>query len=203
MGFLNFNLTKKSISDLQIPGLSDIPIITDTPSLGVNGELKGVPRPLTDEITPYARGVLTFMGPEGWGPRIADYPILQKTRLSLSLFYFGAELREHPDGSFRENNPDVKFYSIPYFTSNFRISRNFDIMGDAQFELYLDVSNLFVSKYRNIGGSDYYNDLYNNGNTDKVGSEDAVTDKRILRTQSDDIYRGNYSLFILGMRFLL
>jgi hypothetical protein len=203
MGFINFNLTKKSISDLSIPGLSDIPIITDSPSLGVNGELKGVPRPLTEEITPYARGVLTFMAPQGWGPRIAEYPFLENTRLSFGLYYNGPELREHPDGAFREQHPDVKFYSIPYFSSNLRISRFFNIMGDAQFELYLDISNLLVSKYRNIGGKDYYDDLYNNGNTDKVGSEDAVTNKLILRTQSDDIYRGNYSMFVLGMRFIL
>ena len=115
--------------------------------------------------------------------------------MSLGLFYTGPELREHPDETFRTQNPDVKFYTIPYFTSNLRISKAFNMLSDAQFEIYLDISSLISSKFRNIGGSDYYNDLYNNGNTDKVGSED-VSNPLILRTESDNIYRGNYNVFV-------
>jgi hypothetical protein len=201
-GFFNFNITQKSVSDLSVPGISQIPIITDTPSIGVNGELKGVPRPIVEEITPYGRGVITLSAPENWGPRISNYPILHKTRLSFGLFYSGPQLVNHPDGTFREQHPDVKFYTIPYFSSNLRITRNFNVWANTQFELYLDISNLLVSNYRNIGGKDYYNDLWRNGKTDKVGSED-VSDKRILRTESDNLYRGNYSTYVLGMRLIL
>jgi hypothetical protein len=201
-GYINFNITQKSISDLSVPGISQIPIITDTPTIGVNGELKGVPRPLVEELTPYGRGVITLSAPENWGPRIVNYPILHKTRLSFALFYTGAQLVEHPDGTFRTQHPDVKFYTIPYFSTNMRLSRNFSVWDKTQFELYLDVSNLIVSNYRNIGGKDYYDDLYANGKTDRVGTEE-VSNKLILRTHSDNLYRGNYSTFVLGMRFTL
>ena len=36
-GWLNYNYIKKSVSDLEIPNLSDIPIITDDPNIGRNG----------------------------------------------------------------------------------------------------------------------------------------------------------------------
>ena len=205
-GYINFNITQKSVSDLSVPGISQIPIITDTPTIGVNGELKGVPRPIVEEITPYGRGVITLSAPENWGPRIANYPILHKTRLSMALFYSGPQLVEHPDETFRNQHPDVKFYTIPYFSSNLRLTRNFSLLNRIQLELYLDISNLIVSKYRNIdrniGGKDYYDDLWRNGKTDKVGSEN-VSDQRILRTESDNLYRGNISTYVLGMRLIL
>jgi hypothetical protein len=70
-------------------------------------------------------------------------------------------------------------------------------------QLYLDVSNLWVSKFRSAGtGSvEYYNDLYANGKTDKVGSED-VSNKDILRTESEVLYWGQQRNIILGIRIL-
>ena len=201
-GFLNFNITQKSVSDLQVPSVdSDIPIITDNPSFGINGELRGIPRPVQDEITPYGRGVITLSSPENWGPKIWDYPILHKTSASFALYYRGAQLTEHPDEEFRIQHPDVKFYLIPYFSSNLRLSRNFSVMKNLNFELYLDISNLWVSKYRTAipNRSDYYNDLYANGKTDKVGSEE-VSNQKILRTESDVLYAGQHRTFILGLR---
>jgi outer membrane receptor protein involved in Fe transport len=203
-GYFNFNLTQKSVSDLEVPDISQIPVITDNPAIGINGELRGVPRSLVDEITPYGRGVITFSAPEDWGPRIMGYPILHKTRASFGLFYTGPVLVEHPDGDFRNQNPDVKFYTIPRFSSNLRISRNFDIQNILDFELYLDISNLLVSKYRVAipNSKDYYDDLYANGKTDKVGSED-VSDKTILRTENPVIYAGQNRTYVLGLRLNL
>lgn len=201
-GFFNYNVTQKSVSNLEIPGLSDIPIITDNPTLGVNGELKGVPLPNIPELTPYGRGVITLSAPENWGPRVADYPILHKTRASFSVFYTGPVLVNHPDGSFREQHPDVKFYTIPYLSSNLRITRNINVLKNTNVELYLDIGSIFSTKYRNIGGRDYYDDLFINGKTDKVGSED-VSNKLILRTESKDLYRGKVHTYMLGLRFLL
>jgi outer membrane receptor protein involved in Fe transport len=203
-GFLNFNVTQKSTSDLRVPNISQIPVITDNPSIGLNGELRGVPRPLVSEITPYGRGVITVRTPVNWGPRISDYPIFHKTAFSFGLFYTGARLVQHPDGNFRDQHPDVKFYTIPIFSSNLRISRNFQVTNNSSMELYLDISNLFVTKYRTAipNALDYYDDLYANGKTDRVGT-DEVSDPLILRTENDVLYAGQHRLFILGFRFNL
>ncbi len=203
-GFFNFNITQKSTSDLSVPNISDIPVITDNPSIGINGELRGVPRPLISEITPYGRGVITIRSPENWGPRIADYPILHKTGFSFGLFYRGAMLTRHPDGNFRETHPDVRFYTIPYFSSNLRITRDFHINNVGNMQLFFDISNLFVTKYRVAipNSRDYYDDLYANGKTDRVGSED-VSNPLILRTQSDVLYAGQHRTYVLGFRFNL
>ena len=184
-GYFNFNITQKSISDLRVPNISQIPVITDNPAIGIDGELRGVPRSLVEEITPYGRGVITLRAPEDWGPRVMDYPVLHKTRASFSIFYQGPILKEHPDDDFVDQNPDVKFYTIPYFSSNVRISRSFDIMNTLDFEMYLDISNLWVSKFRStiLKDKDYYDDLYANGKTDRVGSEE-VSNKNILRTET-------------------
>ncbi|MCB9206357.1 MAG: TonB-dependent receptor [Ignavibacteriales bacterium] len=200
-GFFNFNITQKSVSDLEVPDISQIPVITDNPAIGIDGELRGVPRSLVEEITPYGRGVIILSAPDDWGPRISDYPILEKTKASISLFYQGPQLVEHPDGDFRVQHPDVKFYTIPYFSSNLRISRGFDLENILNLELYLDISNLVVSKYRTAipNSKDYYDDLYANGKTDKVGSED-VSDKNILRTESPVLYQGQHRTYILGLR---
>ncbi|MEN8192802.1 MAG: carboxypeptidase-like regulatory domain-containing protein [Bacteroidota bacterium] len=204
-GFLNFNITQKSTSDLRVPNISQIPVITDNPSIGIDGELRGVPRPLISEITPYGRGVITIRTPVNWGPRILDYPILHKTGFSFGLFYRGKEFTDaHLSDSFIDAHPDVKFYKIPYFSSNLRISRNFKISTLGDMELYLDISNLWVSHYRTAipNWMHYYEDLYNNGKTDRVGSED-VADKNVLRTSSDVILAGQHRTYILGFRFNL
>ncbi len=204
-GYFNFSITQKSVSDLRVPpDISQIPIITDNPAIGLNGELRGIPRPLVEEITPYGSGVITLSAPENWGPRVWDYPILHKTRASFGLFYRGKELTEHPEESFRIQRPDVKFYRIPYFSSNLRLSRNFDLEDYFQFELYLDISNLWVTKYRSAipNRKDYYDDLYANGKTDRVGSEE-VSDPNILRTENDVLYSGRHRTYILGLRLML
>ncbi len=203
-GYFNFNITQKSVSDLNVPGISQIPIITDNPAIGINGELRGVPRALIDEITPYGRGVVTFRAPEGWGPKISNYPILNNTSASFSLFYTGPRLVQHPDKNFRKQHPNVKFYTIPFFSSNLRLSRSFDIANMVGFQVYLDISNLWVSKYRTAipNSKDYYDDLYTNGKTDKVGSED-VSNKNILRTESPVLYAGQHRTYVLGVRLNL
>jgi outer membrane receptor protein involved in Fe transport len=203
-GYFNLNITQKSVSDLHVPGISDIPVLTDNPSIGIDGELRGVPRPLLEEITPYGRGIITLSAPENWGPRVWDYPILHKTKASFGLFYTGPQLVEHPDGSFREQHPDVKFYTIPRFSSNLRLSRDITVTDNLNLQLYLDISNLWVSKYRTAipNSRDYYDDLYANGKTDRVGSEE-VSDPNILRTESDVLYSGQHRTYILGVRITL
>jgi hypothetical protein len=209
-GYFNFSITQKNISDLEVPNISQIPVITDNPAIGINGELRGVPRSLEKELTPYGRGVITLKAPKDWGPRIMDYPILQKTRVSFSLIYQGSEFIKHPDKDFRNQHPEVKFYKIPYFRSDVRISRSFDFLGLLNFEMYLDISNLLVSKFRSRisnnqelkNAKDYFDDLFANGKTDRVGSED-VSDKNILRTEFDALYDGEYRSYIFGIRLNL
>jgi len=111
---------------------------------------------------------------------------------------------EHPNRKFRLERPDVVFKTIPYFSSNLRVSRTFDFKT-MNMEVYLDVSNFIVSKYRNLPSygparEDYFNDLYENGKTDKVGSED-VSDPLLLRTESKVLYRGELRLWVLGVRY--
>ncbi len=204
-GYLNFNITKKSEADLRVPRFdSCCPIVTDDPLVGINGELSGVPRPDIAELAPYGRGVITLKMPGGAGPKIAGFPVLENTSASFQLFYQGPQRVEHPNSRFRIENPDVVFKTIPYFASNLRVTRNFTF-GTMGMEVYLDVSNLFVSKYRNPPGygpalEDYYNDLFKHGKTNRVGSED-VSDPLLLRTESKVKYRGKLRLYVLGVRY--
>ena len=101
-GWLNYNYIKKSEADLEIPNLSDIPIITDDPSIGRDGELWGVPRSIISKIQPNARGVITFSAPSDWRPKLKGYSLLGNTNLSFQVFYQGGHYREHPRGSFLE-----------------------------------------------------------------------------------------------------
>ena len=48
----------------------------------------------------------------------------------------------------------------------------------------------------------YFEDLYANGKTDRVGSEE-VSDPDILRTESDVLYAGKHRTYILGLRIRL
>ncbi len=204
-GFLNFNITKKSQADLRVPRFgSCCPIVTDDPQVGINGELKGIPRPDITEIAPYGRGVITLHAPEGFGPKLGGISILGGTRASLQVFYQGPQRVEHPNRKFRLERPDVVFKTIPYFSSNLRVSRTFDFKT-MNMEVYLDISNFIVSKYRNLPSygparEDYFNDLYENGKTDKVGSED-VSDPLLLRTESKVLYRGELRIWVLGVRY--
>ena len=56
-------------------------------------------------------------------------------------------------------------------------------------------SNLVVSKYRTAipNRRDYYDDLYANGKTDRVGTEE-VSDPNILRTDSDVLFAGQHRI---------
>ena len=204
-GFLNFNITKKSQADLRVPRFgSCCPIVTDDPDVGINGELKGIPRPDVVDIAPYGRGVITLHFPQGWGPRLGKFFLLANTRASLQVFYQGPERIEHPDRQFRIENPDVVFKTIPYISSNLRVSRQFDIRK-MKLEVYLDVSNLWVSKFRLLPSYtpariDYFNDLLEQGKTDRIGSEE-VSDPLLLRTESRTLYRGQLRLYVLGVRY--
>ena len=202
-GYLHYNISQSSERNLWVADFITSPVITDNPNVGLNGELKGIPVPISGKMTPYGKGVVTVNFPENWGPRIGGYPILHKTKFNFGLYYTGPSLRNHPDASFREKHPDVEFYTIPYFNSNLRVSRDFKIISRLQMQLYLDISNLWVSKYRSAGtwSKEYYDDLYANGNTDKVGSED-VSNKDILRTESEVLYWGEHRTYILGIRLL-
>ncbi len=204
-GFFNFNVTQKSVSNLEVPGISQIPIITDNPNVGIDGELRGVPLPNTSELTPYGRGVITIGAPANWGPRLWNYPILHKTRASFRISYVGAQLTRHPDGNFRENHPDVKFYTIPRAGLSMRISRSFSVTKTLNMEAYMDISNLWNSFYQYAGvwSVDYYNDLYAHGKTDRVGS-DEVSNKLILRSEQQ--YHNSKqvpSSFVFGLRIML
>jgi len=202
-GFFNYNITQKSVSNLEVPGISDIPVITDNPNVGIDGELRGIPLPNNTEITPYGRGIITFATPRDWGPRLGDYPVLHRTRASFGLYYTGPQLVEHPDKQFREQHPDVKFYTIPRMSTNLRLARTFSPGWGVEMEGYIDISNLWVKKYRTAipTRKDYYDDLYANGKTDRVGSEE-VSNPLILRTHSDVLYSGQFRSWILGVRFM-
>jgi len=203
-GFINYNLLKKAVSDLSVPNLSCCPILTDEPSVGINGELRGVPRSVISSITPYARGIITLQFPDRYGPKLAGFHPLEKTSFSASVFYRGREQRRHPSSAFRDAHPDVIFHTIPYFNSNLRISRRFDV-ATTGVEVYMDLSNLLVSKFRNPpggrAGEDYYSDLFASGRLDQVGT-DELTDPAILNTEAERnaVYRGQYRSVVLGMR---
>ncbi len=204
-GFFNYNLTQRSDNDLEVPEVgSDAPVITDNPSIGIDGVFKGIPRPNQKHVTPYGRGVITFHTPENWGPAVGGYPIFHKTSASFGLYYTGAEEIKHPNEAWRIKHPDVKFYTIPYFNSNLRLTRKITITDKLKMEAYIDVSNLFVTKYRTAipEREEYFNDLYANGKTKKYGSEE-VSNPLILRTESDVLYKGQHRTYILGVRVSL
>ena len=200
-GYFHLNYSQSSTRDLILSAHITSPVVTDNPSVGRHGLLDGVPLPIRGKMTPYGKGVLTFRTPAGWGPRLANYPILHKTILNLALFYTGPELKRHPDASFRQQHPEVEFYSIPYFSSSLRASRLFSLSSTLEMELYFDLSNLLVSTYRtaNTGSREYYDDLYINNKTKSVGSED-VANPLILRTENDVLYRGRRRTLIFGAR---
>lgn len=201
-GWLNYNYIKKSVSDLEIPNLSDIPIITDDPNIGRNGVLWGVPRSIIPKLEPYARGVITFSAPPDWGPRLGGYPVLQNTNLSLQVYYQGGAYKEHPRDSFRDAHPDVRFEELDKYWANMRLSRLMRFKG-IDFQLYMDASSILHTTFRNPpggrSGEDYYDDLWASGRLDQVGT-DELTNPIILRTESDDVYWEKVKTFIFGLR---
>lgn len=207
-GWLNYNYIKKSEANLEIPNLSQIPIITDDPSVGRNGVLWGVPRSNIILVQPDARGVITFSAPRDWGPKLKDYSLLGNTHLSFQVFYKGGRQDDdvqHPSESFRNANPDVRFKEKEKYWADMRISRLFRL-NQFTFELYMDVSNILHSKFRNIPGGkskeDYYDDLWNSGRIDQLGT-DELSNPEILRTWSDDVYWAKKKIYVFGLRMNL
>ncbi len=201
-GWLNYNYIKKSEADLEIPNLSDIPIITDDPNIGQNGVLWGVPRSIVSLLQPNARGVITFKAPEAWGPKVNNYSLLGNTNVSFQVFYQGGTFSEHPRSSFRTDHPDVRFKELDRYWANMRISRLFRL-NSLNMEFYLDVSSIFHTKFRyppgGRSGEDYYDDLWASRRIDQVGTE-KLTNPEILRTESDNVYWARLKTYILGLR---
>ncbi|MDZ7261059.1 MAG: carboxypeptidase regulatory-like domain-containing protein [candidate division KSB1 bacterium] len=201
-GWLNYNYIKKSEANLEIPYLSDIPIITDDPNIGINGVLRGVPRSDIVLIQPNARGVITFSAPSNWGPKLKGYSLLGDTNLSLQVFYQAGPYRQHPRKSFRDAHPDVRFKELDRCWANMRLSRLVQLKS-LHLELYLDVSNILHTKFRyppsGRSGEDYYDDLWTSGRLNQVGT-DQLTNPRILRTEDDDVYWARVKTIIFGLR---
>ena len=204
-GWINYNYIKKSEANLEIPNLSQIPIVTDDPNIGRNGVLWGVPRSNIPEIQPYARGVITLSAPEGWGPRLWNYSILGNTMLSTQVYYQGGGSRTHPNSGFRNQHPDVRFYELDRYWTNMRLSRLFRY-NKSSLEFYVDASSILHTKFRNPpggqSGEDYFNDLWDSGRLREVGT-DKLSNPRILRTESDDVYWARHKTFVLGLRLML
>jgi hypothetical protein len=201
-GWFNYNYIKKSQSNLSIPNLSDNPIVTDDPNVGINGVVWGVPLSDIRRVEPNGRGVITFSAPQKWGPKLLDYPVLANTTLNLQVFYRGGAQKQHPRQSFRDAYPNVWFKELSRYWANMRLSRRFRIDW-VDFELYLDVSNIFHTKFRNPpegrSGEDYYDDLWESGRINKVGT-DKLTNPDILRTENDDVWWGKVKTIMLGLR---
>ena len=202
-GWFNYTITEKSKADLSVPGLSQIPIVTDDPTVGIHGILSGVPRPELSESVPHGKGVVTLSLPSDWGPKFKGIRFFGNMGISAELFYQGGNYVQHPRQSFRDAHPNVRFKEISRYWANFRFSKYLRL-GNASFELYMDASNLLHTKYRyppgGQAGEDYFDDLYKTGRLDKVGT-DKVSDPLILRTESDDVYWAKLKTFIFGIRF--
>ena len=201
-GMLNYNYIKKSEANLEIPNLSQIPIVTDDPNIGRDGVLWGVPRSNIIEVQPYARGVVTFSAPRDWGPRIRNTSILGNTNLSLQLYYQSGDYQDHPRGSFRDAHPDVRFKEKDKYWANMRLSRLVHLK-QLSMEFYVDVSNILHTEFRNLPGGlskeDYFDDLFQSGKIDKLGTTD-LSNPGILNTESDDVFWAKKKKVILGLR---
>lgn len=204
-GWLNYNYFKKSESNLTIPNLSENPIITDDPKVGIDGVLWGAPLSDNVNIEPYGRGVVTIMAPSGWGPKLKGYSILEDTHLSFQLFYQGGAHSRHSRQSFRDMYPNVWFKELDRYWADVRLTRMFQIKT-VNLELYLDISNIFHTKFRyppsGRSGEDYYDDLWESDRLDQVGTT-RLTDPQILRTENDDVWWGKVKTYIFGVRIFL
>jgi hypothetical protein len=204
-GWINYNYIKKSEANLEIPNLSDIPIVTDDPNIGRNGVLWGVPRSDISVLEPWAKGVITFTGPPEWGPKLFDHAIFGDANLSLQVHYQGGPKRRHPRSSFRDTHPDVWFQELDRYWANMRFSKLFRIKSST-LEFYTDISNVLHTKFRNppggISKEEYYDDLWESGRLDEVGT-DELSNPKILRTESDDVYWARVKRVIMGFRLSL
>ncbi|NLP09677.1 TonB-dependent receptor [bacterium] len=204
-GWLNYNYIKKSEANLEIPNLSQIPIVTDDPMIGRNGVLWGVPRSNIINIQPNARGVITLSTPRDWGPRLGGYPVLQNINLSFQVYYQSGARLQHPRSSFRDLHPDLYFHELDRYWANLRLSRMFT-PGRMSLETYMDISNILHTKFRNppggTAGEDYYDDLFASNRINEVGT-DKVSDPMILRTESDNVYWATLKEVVFGIRIHL
>jgi hypothetical protein len=205
-GWINYNYVNKATANLAALPLSWIPIVTSDPNVGRNGVIMGIPRSNIIDIVPNARGVVKFSAPAGWGPTLWRIPVLQNTSLILQLYYTAGAKHRHPDGAWRNQHPDVWFRYLDRYKADMRLSRVFQI-GNISYEFYVDISNVLHSKFRYVPvveevRNDYYNDLYNQGKTNQVGT-DQVSDRLILRTVYDDVYWARLKEVTMGLRLNL
>ena len=209
-GYLNWYLTKEAEADFDYRFMG-----SSRPVRNIEDIHLGKPQSEFSPATSRGSGVIALHTPQDWGPKLKNYSIFGGTSANIRIKYRGPELVRHPDSEFRRRHPDVRFYTIPYFSTDLRLIRQIKVMG-AKCELYLDISNFLVSKYRYppstpvhlaSGGQSgfeseiaYYDDLYKHGKTDKVGTED-VSDPKILQTWRNwGKYRGEHRIFTLGLR---
>jgi len=201
-GWINYNYVKRTESNLTVPGLGLNPIITDDPNVGRNGVIWGVPIADVVRMRPYGRGVVTFSSPPDWGPRFKKWRLLANTRLSLQIFYDAGARLQHPRKSFRDAHPNVWFKELDRYRANVRLARLLRLRK-LDVELYVDVSNVFHTKYRYLPGGqsreDYFDDLWKSGRVDQVGT-DRLTNPRILRTENDDVYWARVKMVVFGAR---
>ena len=204
-GWINYNYIKKSKASYRIPHLGADPLVTDALNRGVGGWIWGVPRSNIDLIQPNARGVVTFSAPPGFGPRIKNFSILGDTHLSFKVFYSGGGQSEHPKISFRDEHPDVRFKELDRYWTDMRLSKRVQLKS-LNFEVYMDMSNVFHTEFRYVPGGtsreDYYDDLWAAGRLDQVGT-DELSNSKILRTESDDIYWAKLKYYVFGLRINL
>jgi hypothetical protein len=204
-GWINYNYIKKSKASYRIPHLGADPLVTKAFDRGDNGWIWGVPRSNIDLIQPNARGVVTFSAPPGFGPRLNNFSFLGDTQLSFKVFYAGGGQSEHPKTSFRDEHPDVRFHELDRYWTDMRLSKRIRLKS-LSFEMYMDMSNVFHTKYRNLPGGtskeDYYDDLWESGRLDQVGT-DELSNPKILRTENDDVYRAKLKYYVFGLRINL
>ena len=204
-GWINYNYVKKSRASYRIPHLGADPLVTDATDRGVNGWIWGVPRSDIDLIQPNARGVVTFSAPVDWGPKLSNFSILGDTHLSFKIYYQGGGQSEHPKQSFRDEHPDVRFKELARYWADMRLSKRFRIKS-LNFETYMDMSSVFHTNYRYLPGGtsseDYYDDLWESGRLDQVGT-DELDNPKILRTENDDVYWAKLKYYVFGLRINL
>ena len=204
-GWLNYNIIKKSQANLDVPPIADSHIVTDDPNIGKNGIVLGIPRSDVSVITPWARGVVTLSGPPDWGPKIGNFVVLGDAYISFQMFYQGGEQRRHPRQSFNDANPDIWFKELSKIWASVRLSKTLR-WKNVSTEIYLDASNILHTTFRNppggLSGEDYYDDLWESGRINQVGT-DELNDPTILRTENDDVYWGRVKNFVLGFRIYL
>lgn len=115
---------------------------------------------------PFARGSIQIRTPDGWGPKLGDLPLFDKFSVNLLGYYeAGDYLTWDPIPPYTENN-NVQWDDSWMF--DLRIMKNISL-GRYQFDLFVDIENVFDLKYLTGGGfiseetddfRDYMNSLH-------------------------------------------